>query len=131
MSNEISNKRIYADINSAETIVFEHELENAGIVFYRHDSTGTWTDNTSLMYHPTAVYTFYEKDLKRAQQILDDIRAKVPENEMDKEVSDDYEPTSDEVKERMPAINVFFIVLIVIVVLITVIGVFSCSYMTF
>ncbi len=70
----ISNKRIYANPNSAETAIFEHQLEEAGIQFYRHDPGVTWTNNTSQFLGQSVVYTFLDEDFDRAQAILDKIR---------------------------------------------------------
>lgn len=70
----ISNHRLYLNPNSAETAIFEHELEMAGIQFYRHDTGVTWTDNMTQCLSPNVVYTFFEEDFQRAQAILDKIR---------------------------------------------------------
>ena len=58
----ISNRRIYANPNSAETAIFEHELEEAGIQFLRHDPGVTLGYAPSSFLVQSVVYTFFEED---------------------------------------------------------------------
>ena len=70
----ISNRRIYANPNSAETAIFEHELEEAGIQFLRHDPGVTLGYAPSSFLVQSVVYTFFEEDFDRAQAIFDKVK---------------------------------------------------------
>lgn len=76
MEENISNKRIYVNPNSMESIEFEQRLAEESIEFYRHESGPSWGEpwNTAMPYTPQIVYTFFEKDYDRAVAILDEIR---------------------------------------------------------
>lgn len=74
---EVSNKRLYVNPNSMEPIMLEERLAEAGIEFVSHETGPTWGNvwETAQPYIPQVVYTVYEEDFEKAQQILDDIRA--------------------------------------------------------